>query len=180
MVFTSCKKWSEINALQKREVWHCDCPACNLTPATVKSEQDEKMFSVHSLPEIQSCCSSGLSVTMLPWGELRTAFKFKRTAAFSSLRPSEAWPKTEKGFLAEAVCQRFSILILPWDYKVGLLIKGWSKVHCRIFFLSSDGINLNSGLCATRFIFWRGKQSLCQVVPEMPLISWQEEGKWKS
>lgn len=124
MVFTSCKKWSEINALQKREDWHCDCPACSLTPAIVKSDQDEKMFSVHSPPEIQSWCSSGLSVTMLPWGELRTAFKFKRTAAFCSLRPSEVWPKTVKGFLAETLCQRFNIWILPWDYKVGPLIKG--------------------------------------------------------
>lgn len=60
----------------------------------------------------RACCSS---VQPRCCAEPRAAFKFKRTAAFCSLRSSETWPKTGKGCLAGACCQRFNIWILLWE-----------------------------------------------------------------
>lgn len=120
-VFRSCKK----RLIRKKHfpegegmiLWLIGLLLC---PGIVKSDHSARdAFLVCFLfQKFRACYSFVLSVTELPRGELRTAFKFKRTTAFCSLGSPETWPKTRKGCLARALCQRFNIWIL-------LRIKSW-------------------------------------------------------
>lgn len=107
------KKWLIRNIFQKREVWYCDWSACCFVLESWNLIKLKKVLFLCVFSSRNSVCYSFvLSVTELPWGELRTAFKFKRTTASCSFRSPEAWPKTRKGCLARALCQRFNIWIL--------------------------------------------------------------------
>lgn len=82
-----------------------------LSPEAWIGSKWSECFLCFPFCKYRSCCS------FVQWScfkDPRTAFQFKRTAAFCSLRSSETWPKTGKGCLAGAPCQRFNIWILLW------------------------------------------------------------------
>lgn len=119
-VWGCCKKWMRNNSQKgvafstiRREACHCDWSACYLDLERGIGITMEKCFLCICFQKHRPCCSFVLGVvTRLLWGEPSVAFKFRRTTAFCLLKSSQAWPKTEKGCLAWAFCQRFNIWIL--------------------------------------------------------------------